>query len=83
MTNPPTGTQVDLRDDPAVIEKLAKQRQGPISYKQGEQLAKDLSAVKYDTPTPANKYAIFYLSPHILLLYYLGILALTSYKLRS
>ncbi|KAI5840981.1 small GTPase CDC42 [Morchella snyderi] len=41
------GTQVDLRDDPGVIEKLAKQRQAPISYKQGEQLAKDLSAVKY------------------------------------
>ncbi|KAH0608357.1 uncharacterized protein H6S33_001491 [Morchella sextelata] len=50
------GTQVDLRDDPGVIEKLAKQRQAPISYKQGEQLAKDLSAVKYDTPTPPTKY---------------------------
>lgn len=56
------GTQVDLRDDAAVIEKLAKQRQAPISYKQGEQLAKDLSAVKYVTPTPANKYAIFHIS---------------------
>lgn len=41
------GTQVDLRDDPAVFEKLAKQRQSPITFKQGEQLAKDLSAVKY------------------------------------
>lgn len=58
------GTQVDLRDDAAVIEKLAKQRQAPISYKQGEQLAKDLSAVKYVTPTPANKYAIFHISQH-------------------
>lgn len=56
------GTQVDLRDDAAVIEKLAKQRQAPISYKQGEGLAKDLSAVKYVTPTPANKYAISYMS---------------------
>jgi cell division control protein 42 len=35
-----------LRDDPAVIEKLAKQRQSPITAKQGEQLAKDLNAVK-------------------------------------
>ena len=41
------GTQIDLRDDPAVIEKLAKQRQSPITAKQGEQLAKDLNAVKY------------------------------------
>ncbi|KAL7266310.1 GTPase Cdc42 [Rhizina undulata] len=41
------GTQVDLRDDAAVIEKLAKQRQAPITTKQGEQLAKDLNAVKY------------------------------------
>ena len=41
------GTQVDLRDDPAVIEKLARQRQQPISYEAGERLAKDLGAVKY------------------------------------
>jgi cell division control protein 42 len=41
------GTQIDLRDDPAVIEKLAKQRQAPITAKQGEGLAKDLNAVKY------------------------------------
>lgn len=41
------GTQVDLRDDPAVIEKLARQRQRPISYEAGERLAKDLGAVKY------------------------------------
>lgn len=54
------GTQVDLRDDAAVIEKLAKQRQTPISYKQGEGLAKDLSAVKY--VTSATKYAMFYMS---------------------
>ncbi|KAG0127825.1 small GTPase CDC42 [Tuber indicum] len=50
------GTQVDLRDDPAVIEKLSKQRQTPITFKQGEQLAKDLSAVKYEPPAPAIKY---------------------------
>jgi cell division control protein 42 len=35
-----------LRDDPAVIEKLSKQRQQPITPKQGENLAKDLNAVK-------------------------------------
>lgn len=75
------GTQVDLRDDAAVIEKLAKQRQAPISYKQGEQLAKDLSAVKYDTPTPANKYAIFYMSQHILLPCYFNTPSSLIYKL--
>lgn len=42
-----TGTQIDLRDDPAVMEKLAKQRQSPITPKQGDQLAKDLGAIKY------------------------------------
>lgn len=36
-----------MRDDPAVMEKLTKQRQSPITPKQGDQLAKDLGAVKY------------------------------------
>jgi len=45
-----------------VFEKLAKQRQSPITFKQGEQLAKDLSAVKYEPPAPAIKYAMFYFS---------------------
>ena len=38
---------VDLRDDPAVLEKLAKSRQRPISFEQGERLARELGAVKY------------------------------------
>ncbi|KAI9204794.1 rho family small GTP binding protein cdc42 [Polychytrium aggregatum] len=41
------GTQVDLRDDSATIEKLAKNRQRPITPEAGERLAKDLNAVKY------------------------------------
>lgn len=41
------GTQVDLRDDAGTIEKLAKNKQKPISIDQGERLAKDLKAVKY------------------------------------
>ncbi|KAL5015350.1 hypothetical protein ScPMuIL_009620 [Solemya velum] len=41
------GTQVDLRDDATTIEKLAKNRQKPISFEQGEKLAKELKAVKY------------------------------------
>jgi len=41
------GTQVDLRDNPATVEKLAKNRQKPISYEMGEKLARELKAVKY------------------------------------
>ena len=41
------GTQVDLRDDAATVEKLAKNKQKPISYEQGDKLIKELKAVKY------------------------------------
>ena len=41
------GTMVDLRDDPSVLEKLAKSRQRPITFEQGERLARELGAVKY------------------------------------
>ncbi|OQV14779.1 Cdc42-like protein [Hypsibius exemplaris] len=41
------GTQIDLRDDPSTVEKLAKNKQKPISSEQGEKLAKELRAVKY------------------------------------
>lgn len=41
------GTQVDLRDDPAVVEKLAKQKQRVVLPEAGERLARELGAVKY------------------------------------
>lgn len=41
------GTQIDLRDDPNVNDKLARQRQRPISFDNGERLARELGAVKY------------------------------------
>ena len=41
------GTQIDLRDDPQVIEKLTRQKQRPILSEQGERLARELGAVKY------------------------------------
>lgn len=41
------GTQIDLRDDAATMEKLAKIKQKPVSLEQGEKLAKELKAVKY------------------------------------
>ncbi|KOB74555.1 Cdc42, partial [Operophtera brumata] len=40
-------TLIDLRDDPATMEKLAKIKQKPVSLEQGEKLAKELKAVKY------------------------------------
>lgn len=41
------GTQVDLRDDPQVIEKLQRQKQRPVGAELGERLARELGAVKY------------------------------------
>ena len=41
------GTQVDLREDPAVQEKLSKQKQRPVQPEAGERLARELGAVKY------------------------------------
>ncbi|KAK9712700.1 Rho GTPase [Basidiobolus ranarum] len=41
------GTQADLREDSAVVEKLSRQRQHPIQPDQGERLAKELGATKY------------------------------------
>ncbi|XP_052449653.1 cell division cycle 42 like 2 isoform X2 [Carassius gibelio] len=41
------GTQIDLRDDPLTIARLAKIKQKPIKQDTAEQLARDLKAVKY------------------------------------
>ena len=41
------GTQTDLRDDPQVRDKLAKQKMQPVRKEDGEKMAKDLGAVKY------------------------------------
>uniref|UniRef100_A0AAQ4Q5V7 Cell division cycle 42 n=1 Tax=Gasterosteus aculeatus aculeatus TaxID=481459 RepID=A0AAQ4Q5V7_GASAC len=38
---------IDLRDDPSTIEKLAKNKQKPITPETAEKLARDLKAVKY------------------------------------
>lgn len=36
-----------MRDDAQVIEKLARQKQRPVTNEQGERLARELGAVKY------------------------------------
>jgi cell division control protein 42 len=38
---------MDLREDAGAIEKLAKNRQKPISTESGDRLARELQAVKY------------------------------------
>uniref|UniRef100_A0A671RFH7 Cell division control protein 42 homolog n=2 Tax=Sinocyclocheilus TaxID=75365 RepID=A0A671RFH7_9TELE len=42
-----TAGNVDLRDDSNTVEKLAKNKQRPISPESGEKLSRDLRAVKY------------------------------------
>ncbi|KAF8519959.1 P-loop containing nucleoside triphosphate hydrolase protein [Gautieria morchelliformis] len=41
------GTQLDLRDDPATIEKLRERGTAPITYMQGVDMQKDIGAVRY------------------------------------
>ncbi|CAF1315755.1 unnamed protein product, partial [Didymodactylos carnosus] len=41
------GTQIDLRDDKATIDKLQRSKQLPVSKAQGAKLAKQINAVKY------------------------------------
>ena len=52
------GTQVDLRDDPAVKEKLAKQRMSPVRKEDGERMAKELGAVKYVECSALTQYKL-------------------------
>ena len=42
-----SGTQIDLRDETSVVEKLAKNRQKPITLEHGEKLAKELKAGRF------------------------------------
>ena len=41
------GILMDLQDNPCPIEKLAKNKQKPITPETAEKLAQDLKAVKY------------------------------------
>lgn len=41
------GTKLDLRDNPAEVERLRERRQSPISPTQGEAMRKKISAVCY------------------------------------
>ncbi|KAF4986530.1 hypothetical protein FGRMN_10799 [Fusarium graminum] len=52
------GTQVDLRDDPSVREKLSKQKMQPVRREDGERMAKDLGAVKYVECSALTQYKL-------------------------
>jgi Ras-related C3 botulinum toxin substrate 1 len=41
------GTKLDIRDDKETIDRLAEKKLAPISYEQGQQLAKEINAVTY------------------------------------
>lgn len=41
------GTQIDLRDDASTTEKLAKNKQKPVTPETAKKLAGDVKAVKY------------------------------------
>ena len=41
------GCKKDLRDDPRVIEELAKNKQAPVSTAEGEAVAAKIGAYKY------------------------------------
>lgn len=41
------GTKVDLRDDRYTLEMLAKKNKQVVTFKDGEELARHLKAVKY------------------------------------
>ncbi|EGS17656.1 cell division control protein 42-like protein [Thermochaetoides thermophila DSM 1495] len=52
------GTQVDLRDDPQVLNRLAKQKMQPITKEQGEEMARRLGAVKYVECSALTQYKL-------------------------
>ena len=52
------GTQTDLRDDPSVREKLAKQKMSPVRKEDGERMAKELGAVKYVECSALTQYKL-------------------------
>ncbi|GAQ46107.1 cell division control protein 42 [Aspergillus niger] len=52
------GTQTDLRDDPAVREKLSRQKMQPIRKEDGDRMAKELGAVKYVECSALTQYKL-------------------------
>jgi cell division control protein 42 len=49
---------VDLRGDPSVREKLAKQKMEPVNRQDGERMSKELGAVKYVECSALTQYKL-------------------------
>ena len=67
------GTKCDLRDDKETLERLREKNQAPLTFAQGEQMAKDIKAVCYMECSaltqkgmpfinPSNFISVFFLS---------------------
>eukprot|EP01027_Heterolobosea_sp_BB2_P007810 GEZU01011593.1.p1 GENE.GEZU01011593.1~~GEZU01011593.1.p1 ORF type:complete len:198 (-),score=77.33 GEZU01011593.1:273-866(-) len=41
------GTKLDLREDPTIVSKLAEKNLKPLDFQQGEELKKQIKAIKY------------------------------------
>ena len=41
------GTKSDLRNDPAALQRLKDNKKQPVTYQMGEEMARDIDAVKY------------------------------------
>lgn len=52
------GTQTDLRDDPAIRDKLARQKMQPIRKEDGDRMSKELGAVKYVECSALTQYKL-------------------------
>lgn len=52
------GTQVDLREDSQVMQKLSRQKMQPVRKEDGERMAKDLGAVKYVECSALTQYKL-------------------------
>ena len=48
------GTKIDLRDDPATRKKLLMKKKMPISYEQGELMARKMGCVTYIETSSLN-----------------------------
>lgn len=52
------GTQVDLREDAVVKDKLTKQKMKPVKKEDGERMASELGAVKYVECSALTQYKL-------------------------
>ncbi|XP_066516501.1 ras homolog family member Ga [Hoplias malabaricus] len=52
------GNKKDQREDPDVLQKLKEQKLTPVTYQQGEALAREIKAVKYLECSALNQFGV-------------------------